>query len=45
MTLIINSDHGPQGLGYMQIDQRAVPVELPPGTLRNFEADTWKSVV
>ena len=40
MTMII-TDGLPRGLGYLEIDQRAVPAELPPGAQRYFEADTY----
>jgi hypothetical protein len=40
MSLII-TDGMPRGLGYVEIDQRNVPTELPPGTQRYFEADTY----
>lgn len=39
MTIIL-TDAEPHGLGYLEIDQRAVDV-LPPGTIRHFEADTY----
>jgi hypothetical protein len=38
--LIRNSDFGPAGLGYLQVDNRA-GAELPPGTAVHFEADTY----
>ena len=38
--LILNDDQ-PRGLGYVEIDQRAVSNELPPGTMPYFEADTY----
>lgn len=31
----------PVGLGYFEIDHRATIDELPPGTVRHFEADTY----
>lgn len=40
MTLLI-TDGLPRGLGYVEIDHRATPAELPPGTARHFEADTY----
>lgn len=39
MTVIKNTDYGPSGLGYLVVDQRAS--DLPPGTPRLFEADTY----
>jgi hypothetical protein len=38
MTLLI-ADGLPRGLGYVEIDQRAS--DLPPGTNKHFEADTY----
>lgn len=40
MPLIL-TDAEPRGLGYLEIDQRAVDAALPPGTVRYFEADTY----
>lgn len=39
--MIILTDKEPRGLGYLEIDHRATPAELPPGTPRHFEADTY----
>jgi hypothetical protein len=39
--MLILTDNEPRGLGYMEIDQRAVPAALPPGVQRHFEADTY----
>ena len=39
--MIIRTDDQPSGLGYLEVDQRAVPDELPPGTQRHFEANTY----
>jgi hypothetical protein len=38
--MLILNDKEPRGLGYYEIDQRAVE-GLPPGTTRHFEADTY----
>jgi hypothetical protein len=40
MTLLI-TDGLPRGLGYYEIDNRAAHNELPPGTIKHFEADTY----
>ncbi len=40
MTLLI-TDGLPRGLGYYEIDHRAAHDELPKGTPRHFEADTY----
>lgn len=37
--IIRNDKYGPSGLGHLEIDQRAC--DLPPGTQRYFEADTY----
>lgn len=39
--MLILNDNEPRGLGYLEIDQRAVPAPLPPGVARHFEADTY----
>jgi hypothetical protein len=39
--MLVIADGLPRGLGHIEIDQRNVPAELPPGTLRYFEADTY----
>lgn len=39
--MLIITDGQPRGLGYFENDQRNVPVELPPGVPRHFEADTY----
>ena len=39
--MLILNDMQPRGLGYVEIDQRAVGGELPPGTAPYFEADTY----
>ena len=41
MSLIITDSNGPRGLGYLEVDHRATPAPLPPGTPRHFEADTY----
>lgn len=38
--MLIISDSEPRGLGYLEVDQRAVEA-LPAGTPRHFEADTY----
>jgi hypothetical protein len=40
MTVIKTDAFGPRGLGYLEIDHRGAE-ELPPGTKRYFEADTY----
>lgn len=40
MPLII-TDPDLRGLGYLEVDQRNVPAELPPGVPRHLEADTY----
>lgn len=40
MPMII-TDGLPRGLGYLEVDQRAVDTPLPPGVQRHFEADTY----
>ncbi len=39
--MLLITDGLPRGLGYVEIDQRNVHAELPPGTNRHFEADTY----
>ena len=39
--LIKTDSFGPSGQGFLEIDQRAVDAELPPGVVRHFEADTY----
>ncbi len=39
--MLLITDGLPRGLGYLEIDQRAVPAELPAGVPRHFEADTY----
>lgn len=39
--MLIITDGLPRGLGYLEIDNRAAGSELPPGTARHFEADTY----
>jgi hypothetical protein len=39
--MLIVSDGLPRGLGYLEVDQRDVAAELPPGVQRYMEADTY----
>jgi hypothetical protein len=39
--MLIQTDGLPRGLGYLEIDQRDVAADLPPGTPRYTEADTY----
>ena len=39
MTAIFTG--GPRGLGYLEIDQRAVDAPLPPGVARHLELPTY----
>ena len=39
--MLIIADGNPRGLGYYEVDQRATAAELPPGSVRHFEADTY----
>lgn len=39
--MLILTDGNPRGLGYLEVDQKAVPAALPPGVQRYFEADTY----
>jgi len=39
--VLIIADGLPRGLGHLEIDQRNVAAELPPGTPRHLEADTY----
>ena len=38
--MLILNDAQPRGLGYLEIDNRAIP-DLPPGVQKHFEADTY----
>lgn len=38
--MLLITDGQPRGLGYYELDHRAVDAEMPPG-LRHFEADTY----
>ena len=39
--MLIVSDGLPRGLGYLEVDQRNVAADLPPGVQRYMEADTY----
>jgi hypothetical protein len=39
--MLIITDGNPRGLGYFEVDNRAAHNELPPGTIKHFEADTY----
>jgi len=38
--MLILTDAQPRGLGYLEVDHRAVDT-LPPGVVKHFEADTY----
>ncbi len=39
--MLIITDGNPRGLGYLELDHRATPAELPAGVPKHFEADTY----